>query len=260
MLGKTIFPAVREASKYGRGGRGEVHCYKAGGLVQHESVAERDFFRLMEWDYTVDTFVAQPFKIPSKLPNGRASHYTPDCFAISYKFFQGKSPKYDPTAFEIKTKEELREDWGDLKPKLRAGRSFLGESGFRFRILTEDRIHAVFLTNITFLLRFRGPRFMLRTPAEGLMVDDLMRYVKRSNDDFTPRELLDRVSGVAPREQVIPWIWNLYADYVLQCDLRTPLTLDTVSWRCGDAGIGFANCGFPDSRADWRQPEYDWRR
>lgn len=259
-LGKTIFPPVRQPSMYGRGTRGEVHCNKAGGLVHHESAVERDFFRIMEWDYTVDTFAVQPFKVQYERPNGRASHYTPDCFAISDKFFVGSASKYEPTAFEIKTRDDLRADWAELKPKLRAGRSFLVESGFRFRILTEDRIHPIFLTNINFLLKFRGPRFLLRSRAEALIIDRLMRYVKRKNDDFTPRELLDQFTGPEPREQVIPWMWNLYADYVLQCDLLTPLTLDTVSWRCGDAGEGIQNCGFPDKRADWRQPENDWRR
>jgi len=246
---------------YGRGNTGEVHCYKAGGLVHHESAVERDFFRIMEWDYTVDTFVVQPFQVPYKRADGRPTTYTPDCFAISYKLFIGTAPKYEPTAFEIKTRDDLRENWEDLKPKLRAGRNFLAEGGFRFRLLTENRINQVFLTNITFLLKFRGPRFMLRTPAEAKVIDRLMAYIRGKSDaDFTPREVLDNYGGPETREQVIPWMWNLYADYVLHCDLLVPLTLDTVSWRRGDAGEGFANAGSPDFRADWRQPENDWRR
>ncbi len=54
-IGQSIFPLVRKPSMNGFGTRGSVHCYKAGGLVPHESAAERDFYRVMEWDYTVDT-------------------------------------------------------------------------------------------------------------------------------------------------------------------------------------------------------------
>lgn len=260
MLAKTIFPPVREPSLYGRGNRGSVHCFKAGGLVAHESGVERDFFRIMEWDYTVDTFVAQPFKVPYRRPNGRNSHYTPDCFVMSDSFFRGKARIYEPTAFEIKTKQELEEDWDDLKPKFRAARSFLRESGFRFRLLTEDRIHPVFLTNISFLLNYRGTMYMRRKPNERTIVERFLQVVKQSNSDFTPNYLLSKACDLAPREQLIPWIWNLYADYVFQCDLLTPLTLDTVSWRCGEAARDIANCGFPSKRPDWRQPENDWRR
>lgn len=259
-IGSSIFPMVRQPSNSNRGAKGQVHCFKAGGHVPHESDLERKFFHLMEWDYTVDTFVAQPFKVPYKLANGRVSHYTPDCFAISSDVFVRRGAKYAPTAFEIKTKEELELGWLELKPKLRAARSFLAESGFRFRILTEDRINPQFLKNVVFLLGYRGPRFMLRSKKEDEIVERLIWSVKRSNDDFTPRDLLSRVADVAAREDIIPWMWNLYADYVFQCDLMVPLTLDTVSWRVGDAGGNIDNVGAADFRADWRHPDNDWRR
>lgn len=228
--------------------------------MPHESDIERKFYQLMEWDYTVDTFVAQPFKVPYRLPSGKMSYYTPDCLAISSGLFSEAGVKYAPTAFEIKTKDELEEKWSELKPKLRAARSFLAESGFRFRILTENQIQPQFLKNVEFLLGYRGPRFMLRSKKEEEIVERLMWAVKRSNDDFTPRDLLDRVSNVAAREDIIPWMWNLYADYVFQCDLLVPLTLDTVSWRVGDAGAHMLNFGTASDRPDWRQPANDWRR
>jgi len=259
-IGASIFPMVRQPSTSNRGAKGHVHCFKAGGHVPHESDVERKFYQLMEWDYSVDTFVVQPFKVPYRLSNGRVSQYTPDCFTISSDVFVNDGPKFAPTAFEIKTKEQLEEEWSELKPKLRAARSFLGESGFRFRILTEDRIHPQFLKNVEFLLGYRGPRFMNRSAMDREIVERLIWAVKRSNDDFTPRDLLQRVSDVAAREDVIPWMWNLYADYVFQCDLLVPLTLDTVSWRVGDAGGDILNLGAADDRADWRQPENDWRR
>jgi hypothetical protein len=257
----SIFPPVRSPSPSAWGTQGHVFCFKAGGLVPYDSLVERNFYVLMEWDYTIDTFVAQPFKIPYSRPNGRIAHYTPDCFCISYSVLEAQSPRYAPTAYEIKTKKELEEDWPALKPKLRAARSFLSESGFRFRLLTEDRINPVFLENIEFLLGFRGPRFMLRTKHEGQIIKAIMEVVKDLNDgDFTPRFLLEKVSGLAAREHLIPWVWNLYADYVLQCDLLKPLTLDTVSWRVGDSGESMQNCGALCYRADWRRPENDWRR
>lgn len=259
-IAASIFPMVRQPSTSNRGTKGHVHCFKAGGHVPHESDVERKFYQLMEWDYSVDTFVVQPFKVPYRLGNGRVSHYTPDCFTISSDMFAGDGPKYAPTAFEIKTREDLKEQWPELKPKLRAARSFLSESGFRFRLLTEDRIHPQFLKNIEFLLGYRGPRFMMRSAKEDQIVERLIWAVKRSNHDFTPRDLLTRVNDVAAREDVIPWMWNLYADYVFQCDLLVPLTLDTVSWRVGDAGADILNLGAADDRADWRHPDNDWRR
>ena len=257
---RQCFPAVRTPSLYSNGMRGKLHCFKAGGLIEHESALERDFYRLMEWDYGVDTFVAQPFKVPYKLKSGRNSHYTPDCFVISSDDVRGESGFYAPTAYEIKERSELDEKWPEIKHKLKAARSFLSESGFRFRLLTEDRIHPVFLKNIEFLLEFRGPRFLFRSLLTNEIVERLFTVAESAKGDFTPRYLLERTSDLAAQEEIIPWLWNLYTDYVFQCDLLVPLSLDTVSWLCGHAGRGMTNVGFPSKRPDWRHPDNDWRR
>lgn len=257
---RTAFPPVRKPSPYGRGTDGEVFCFKAGGLVPYESALERDFYRVMEWDYTVDSFVAQPYKIPYCLPSGRLSMYTPDCFVLSYKFFQGGATKYEPTAFEIKYRSDFRERWPQDKAKYRSARSFMRDSGFRFRLLTEAQLNPCFVENITFLLGFRGTRFFTRTARERHLIDAIMEAVIPMENNFTPRQLLAALEGVAPRAQIIPWMWNLYSDYVFQCDLLEPLTLDTLSWRCGMASSMIANFGMPDRRADWRQDKNDWRR
>lgn len=245
---------------YGRGTTGELFCFKAGGMVAYESALERDFYRVMEWDYTVDSFAAQPYKVPYRLASGGVGTYTPDCIVLSAKFWLGDATKYNPTAYEIKFSQDFREQWPDNKLKLRSAYGFMHESGVRFKLLTESRLNPVFVENITFLLGFRGTRYLNRTEREGRLVEAIMEAVRPIENGFTPRQVLSAVEGLAPRAQVIPWLWNLYTDYVFQCDLFTPLTLDTVSWRCGAAGLIHANCGGPDKRADWRQPENDWRR
>ena len=235
--------------------------------MPHESAVERDFYRIMEWDYSVETFAVQPMSLPYPRPTGRMGKYTPDCLVVSYKpyaTYVNWGGRFAPTVYEIKTRESLADEWPTLRPKLKAARRLLADAGYRFKLLTEDRINPVFLTNITFLLRFRGPRFLYRNASDRAIQATLAHTLNKSKRfsmvDFTPRDLLDSVDHCAPRELIIPWLWNLYAEYVIQCDLFRPLTLDTVSYHGGWTEPNTENIGFPCCRPDWRQPENDWRR
>lgn len=260
LAARALFPPLRQPSQYSRGTMGETYCYKAGGLVPHESALERDFYSVMEWDYTVDFFVAQACRVPYRKPTGDMGSFFPDCLVFSDKPFKGKAAKYAPTVYEIKSNAELDQGDPELLAKLDAAATFLKACGLRFQVLNEVLIDPTYLENIKFLLGFCGPRFFMRKPEESRIVAQIMRVVYPVEQEFTPEMILKSLEGLAPREQIIPWIWNLYSDYVFQCDLLKPLSLQTKSWRCGDAGDHMANCGLPDKRADWRQPENDWRR
>ena len=102
----------------------------------------------------------------------------------------------------------------------------------------------------------KWPSGLQRTRLQQVIVDDLHEWMLEAKRPFTPYELLDAVGGrYCPREEVIPWMWHLYAEYVIQCDILRPMKMDTISWRCGDCGVGF-----PADEPDWRHPENDWRR
>ena len=236
---------------------GQLLCYKALGLVPYESLLERDFYRLIEWDYSIDRMEVQPVKIPYRKASGRSGLYVPDVAVYPYRIFRNRTPVDRPTIYEIKPRALLREQWPENRLKFRAARAFCKDAGFRFRLLTDAELNPAFIDNITFLLRFRGPRFYQRTPLEQIIVDDLHEWMwEQSNRPFTPNDLLGAIGGrYCPREQVIPWMWHLYSDYVIQCDMLKPMKMDTISWRCGDSGVGFWS-----DLPDWRQPENDWRR
>lgn len=257
---RAEMPPQRQPSLYSHGHMGTIQSFKAGGAVDYESEVERSFFRIMEWDYTVDFFVAQPCSVPIQLPSEKLGRYTPDCMVISSPLFVREGEKYKPTVYEIKQQADLGNELRAMRPRLRTAIGFLRDAGFRFKLLTDSKINETFLANITFLLEFRGTRFMYRMREEGDIVQAIMDAVYEVQDGFNPEYILSKLEGNFPRENVIPWIWNLYADYVFHCDLLKPLTLRTLSWQSGDAADDMGNFGMPDYKADWRQPENDWRR
>lgn len=249
------FKPVRQPSTSGTSNTGQFLSYKAGGLVPYDSILERDFYKVMEWDYGIESFKVQPVKIPYRKVDGRHGEYVPDVLVYQDKLFRKDWPSFCPTVYEIKPRAVLKEEWDEVKPKLRAGRDFCRKAGFRFRLLTDAELNHDYLANISFLLRFRGPRFVQRSRTEAAIVKSLMDEMLCGDEFFTPNSLLDRVEGrVAPRMRVIPWMWHLYSDYIIQCDMLTPMSMDTISWRCGDGGRG------GPSRPDWRRIENDWRR
>lgn len=115
--------------------------------VWFESALERDFAILLEAHPDVSHYQEQPLTIEYDV-DGKTKRYTPD-FLVH---FIDKRQK--PWLCEIKYRDELREKFDRLKPKLRAGIDHANSQKWEFRIFTERDIRTPHLENLNFLDRY----------------------------------------------------------------------------------------------------------
>ena len=217
---------ARKVSHGHRGNRGRMSLL--GQSVDHESHLERDFLLIMQFDPTLAAIRAQPFTIPCTGANGRPTRYTPDFLAIH------GGPRPQGFLVEIKPIDELRRDWRNLKPRLRAGRDFARANGLTFEILTERRLRRWPLDAYHFLAPFR-------TLPYDESTEEHLIHTLAGIGPSTPQKLLAAAFMTRANQiDAIPFMWKLVATRRIMAgldegplDIRTtPLWIDRDSdWR-----------------------------
>lgn len=214
---------VRKVPRSHRNVTGRLASQKAVGDVEYESPLERDFYTLLEFDSTVQSYEVQPVRIDYVDENGVARHYTPDALVKYEKRGRGEKPR-PPVLFEVKPREHLVDQWREIRRKVRAARAYARERGWRFRLVTERHIRTPYLENARFLLPYMRQRTDMA--AEMLLLDRLREL--RSTD---PETLLAAAYfDPANRELLIPSLWKLIAYGKVECDLGLPLTMASRIW------------------------------
>lgn len=98
---------VRKIPKNYRNVTGIAAHAKADGPAMFESTLERDFITLLEFDPAVETFEVQPLTLDWTDRDGKSRRYTPDVLA-TFNTLHGHRSK---TLYEVKYRDELRNDW-----------------------------------------------------------------------------------------------------------------------------------------------------
>lgn len=190
---------------------------KSGGMRAFESTLERDFVTLLEFDPAVDTYGEQPERILYRAPDHKTHSYTPD-FLVHYR---NSAPS---VLCEIKYRRELFESWRDLKERLKAGRRFAAERGWRFQIFTEVEIRTPYLTNARFLLPYQ--RCQPNWDDAKRLVDTL-----RQAESMTPKALIESIyADLGDRARILPTLWKLVGDRFVGADLDERLTMESRIW------------------------------
>lgn len=190
-----------------------------GASARFESSLERDFFALLEFSNDVLGWDPQPVQIP--VPGGRP--YVPDVLV----HWIGPSRALDSTEsvlYEIKYRAELRENWSELLPRFRAASRYARERGWRFRLMTDDRIRTSALYNAKFLLPYLSD-----TPNEQDMLQLL--HALGLLIETTPADLL-RACTQDPWVQgrLVTSLWRMVAGRTVGTDLTSKLTMNSVIW------------------------------
>lgn len=124
-------------------------CYfpsiKMKRMIGCESLTERDYVYLLDYDDEVKEFEEQPVKIPYRIGGkGRLIWYPPD-FRVRYAD-RTEIVDVKPTGFHETDKD---------RDKFDAARAWCAEHGFVFRIVLSDEIAAGYrLANVQFLTLF----------------------------------------------------------------------------------------------------------
>lgn len=208
---------------------GRVASTKAETSQDAESTLEQDFFTLLEFDSRVHRYFPQPLTIEWEDRDGRARRYTPDALVL-YSFSACKDEGFRPTLFEVKPRAVLREQWRELKPRLKAGIGWARRYDARFHIVTEREIRTPYLENVKFLIGFRS-EFLDERPdliaARQLLIRETLFRLKRS----TPREVLEAISPCEHfQAEIVPWLWNLIVCNAIGVDLDTKMTMISPIW------------------------------
>jgi hypothetical protein len=134
---------VRKVSNHGRNVIGKFPSTKMGRMIAFESLLERDFIYLIEYDPSIEWFEEQPLSI-EYIRDSKRLQYTPDFHLLE----QGQHVLVEckPERF-VKTEENLH--------KFAVARVWCGECGWEFRVMTDQQIRSGFrLQNVKLLAQY----------------------------------------------------------------------------------------------------------
>ncbi|MDB5813875.1 MAG: endonuclease, TnsA family [Rhodocyclales bacterium] len=209
---------------------GRISTAKAEQAQDAESLLERDFLHLLEYDFRVERVATQPFSLPWVSPRGRVEPYTPDVLVKYSRKALAAEPHLRHTVFEVKPASIIRRDWKKLKPKWIAAICWCKQFDLRFRVVTEARIRVPELKNIQFLRRFRSVCIGGSEPTACETKKAILHALERLGTT-TPRELLNSLSDNPQRQaETVPWLWQLVGEGCVQVDMTVPLTMAVSIW------------------------------
>src|SRR4051812_11449290 len=101
---------------------GRISSSKNDRAAAFESLLERDFLMLLDFDLDVVKFHEQPVTIEYRDNEEQIRHYTPDVLVTFRQGSQRKRP--EPTLYEVNPRQILFSQWSYLKPKFMAARRY----------------------------------------------------------------------------------------------------------------------------------------
>lgn len=184
-----------------------------------ESLLEKEYMLLLDFDERVEWFDAQPVTIP--VP-GVAKGYTPDVL-VHYRLDleSGEIPK--PLLTEVKHTDDLRRNAEKYAPKFQAAERFAHEAGWEFRVTTQLDIRTPRLTNIKFLREYRNIE-----PAQADQ-DQVLELVRCADGAASPGHILKCLA--ASDDDSLHWlpvIWHALLHRRVVADLDKPLNHDSI--------------------------------
>ncbi|MFZ6723615.1 TnsA endonuclease N-terminal domain-containing protein [Undibacterium sp. Ji49W] len=201
---------------------GSFASQKNDQMAGFESILEKEFLLLLDFDETVERFEVQEVTIPVPgVPKG----YTPDVL-IYYKPnpLTGEIPV--PVLTEVKHTDDLERNREKYKSKFALADEYARKHGWEFRITTQVDIRTKRLQNIKFLREYRNIQ------PDGSDRHQLISIATSYNGEFRLKDILQRL---APNDDAqlhwLPVIWHailkkdLIADWNQLIDYQTLLRL-----------------------------------
>ena len=145
---ETALP-VRKIPKNYLGVTGGFSSQKNGRMLGFESLLEKDFFILLEYDDEVISFEEQPVRIPL---GGKAKSYVPD-IVVHYRQ-KSTSKKRKPLLAEVKTVDDLKKNAAKYATKFAAAKRWASEKGWVFATRSDKEIRTLRLDFLKFLREY----------------------------------------------------------------------------------------------------------
>lgn len=208
---------ARKIPKNYRNVTGFITSSKSNRPISFESKLERDFFFIFEYDKSVVSIYDQPLKIEYvHEQDGKVEirSYTPDVYI--------ERENRPNIIGEVKYYQDLKKDWERLKPKFKAAKLHARRQEVpTIFVLFTDRCEIIankdYIKNIHFLDNYND----YKTDDYEIIKDLYMQ-------DMTIRELLEMYSDDEMEQaQLVPSIWALTKQQIIEVDLTQQLTMRT---------------------------------
>jgi hypothetical protein len=191
---------VRKIPKNHLGVTGGFASRKNGQMGGFESLLEKEYMLLLDFDDDVESFEEQPVTIP--VP-GIARGYTPDVLVL-FRLDDILGHIRSPLLTEIKHSDDLRKNAEKYSVKFAAAEQYANERGWEFRLTTEKEIRTPRLANLKFLREYRNVE-----PAE----DDYAQVIQLINDTDGAMPMYQVLKRLATSDDGrlywLPIIWNM---------------------------------------------------
>lgn len=180
-----------------------------------ESLLEKDYLLLLDFDKSVRSFEVQPVIVP--VP-GVSRGYVPDVLVHYHPDpSSGLEPK--PSLVEIKDTSDLVRNASKYANKFECATRFAQERGWEFKIVDQNEIRTPRLANLKFLREYRN----IKPSAQE--VDRVWQHV-----GATPRSHHDVLDHLAQTDDDrlfwLPIIWSMLLTGHLATDMNEPFSGD----------------------------------
>jgi len=193
---------------------GYFASYKNKTQIAFESVLERDFYMMMEFDDNVISYEEQPMTIHYEYYDGKNRRYTPDTL-VTYKDKMQK-------LIEVKYDDELKNDL-ELQRKLQLlAKHIKKEQKINFEVYTDKFMDKQLLLNYKFLYNFV---FIPNDTSKTETINRILNNTKGIN----VKDLLQKLNDNKIKQlQYLPYIWNYIFHNIHVIDRFKKLTMKTI--------------------------------
>lgn len=208
---------VRKIPKNYLGVTGGFASAKNSHMLGFESLLEKEYMLLLEFDENVESFEEQPVNIP--VP-GVIRGYTPDVL-VRYRVDPISGAIRKPLLTDIKHTSDLQKNADKYRNKFAAAEQYSFDRDWDFRVTTQNEIRTPRLANIKFLRAYRNVVLAERDCAELIQLTNAL-------GGFTSSKiLLDKIAtSDEARLHWLPVIWHLVLNRRLTVDLDVPFSND----------------------------------
>lgn len=212
--------AVRKIPKNYRNVTGRNARGRGTAPAEFESLLERDYLILLDFDPEVASFETQPIHV--RVP-GNKRPYTPDVLVHYRPNHRGQRRATE--LIEVKPSDKLAKYKAELAPKFKAARALAHENGWKFAIRTEKHIRTPRLENAKFLRGYKN-----HEPTESER-DHLLQALARLGGRTTSSQLIHNLdSGLEEQGAWYTVLWFLVLSRQVLVDYDTTFSRDVTVW------------------------------
>lgn len=207
---------VRKIPKNYLGVTGSFASRKNGRMMGFESLLERDYMILLEFDDNVERFEEQPVAIPFKKG---VKPYVPDTLIYYDQLRRSGHPELN----EIKHTSDLEKNKEKYRRKFDQAKRYSQERDWDFRIITEKESRPSRLKTLKFLREY------LHVQPESGDITRVIDMLDHVGGKLPLDQLLDRLCKTdTQRLLLVPTVWHLVATKQLVIDYDLPINDKTL--------------------------------